>query len=430
MSGIGLRMQLHDDACRFVEGRRRGRALMAVRDHAWIAERVRAYTDEVAAREGRPGETLASVHLAAAAEVRCGVAWWVLPLAEVLVRLLWAWLKRRWARDDSGRFDRTGFAVLLLAAWLAGASAVAAPAAKPARTYTLHAPLIVTADNAVVRPGRYVQAADFAPADAPIVQLIGNVDTGRKLWGPTCQGVEIVGHPQHKSVGLYVNGAARVDLDVRILDCNGGGAMLHGWNVRAKIHAMNCGLANPDAIAVRVHNQWADAVADPADDDLAAVRQWYREASNIVRLLPGTHLERSPRLLVVDAGANDIQFEGILHGPTAADRVEHSIAWQPLVEFAGASGACRLAGQLVWSEPDQYDAAGKLVRRAAPSVVLRDLGAGPLPRPLNLRVELTCSEWRPAQRLVETELRHPLSHASGSVQKYRAAGVDATEVIE
>lgn len=328
------------------------------------------------------------------------------------------------------RIDPRRLAPLLIA-WLACSAAVAAtPRPRPARTYLLHAPLMVTADYAVLPPGRYLQADDFTPADAPIVQLVGDPATGNKLWGVRAEGIEIVGNVRHKSLGLYVNGAARLDLDVRILDCHGGGAALHGWNVRAKLHVMNCGLDNPTAIAVRVHNEWADQVADRATDDLAELRRWHREASNIVRLLPGTHLERSPRLLVVDAGANDVQFDGILHGPTAADRAEYSLAWQPLVEFAGASGVCRLAGQLVWSEQDVVDKAGQIVVRAAPSIVLRDLGAGPLPRPLNLQVDLQCSDWRAAERIVEVDLVHPLSHASGRVEKYRADGIAATEVIK
>lgn len=94
------------DAVRFVHRRRRGKALAATMGRGWLDQTIYRYADEIEDYESvykstylRPprGITLArDAHRKAAREVRRAMAWWILPLAEILIRLLWVWLKTRW----------------------------------------------------------------------------------------------------------------------------------------------------------------------------------------------------------------------------------------------------------------------------------------------------------------------------------------------
>lgn len=80
-----------------VSVRHRFDLVAGVAGRGWAERLVYRYADAVAEREDRKGVTLRGIHRAARAAAVRAVPFWLLPLAEILLRLLWAWLRKRWA---------------------------------------------------------------------------------------------------------------------------------------------------------------------------------------------------------------------------------------------------------------------------------------------------------------------------------------------
>lgn len=199
--------------------------------------------------------------------------------------------------------------------------------------------------------------------------------------------LEIRGNPLEDHVAFYGNGLTYPDLNIKAFDCGGGGVYIHGWNVRLDCHIMECGMKNPFKVmapGLCIHNDFANINSDRVSHP----DEWHKLATNIVQVKG--HIERSPVLLAVEYGVNDVWYQGLLHGIPEGDRAKYGVPWLPHVKAEGASGALKIDAKLNWTDRNKQS--------NQPALVVSDLDAtmaGGKQRPLVLEANITCNDWDP-----------------------------------
>lgn len=267
-------------------------------------------------------------------------------------------------------------------------------------TFPVEKPIVITPDNQfTLKKGRYVQGEDFNPNTA-VIYL--KAEGRKQLWGAELKGIEVVGNSYSRNVdGIYVLGAVRTDLDVKVVQCTGAGVNIDGWNIVGKVHSVN------NAAGVCISGKFATYYAEVKSKE--DMKEYLKYCPNIIRLYQ-SHIERCNILIQSLTECNDFWYEGVLHGYTPAEREKKNLADYPLVDLRNLSGISRIEGQLTWSLPEH------------PSILIGDLGRQLyIQRPLNMKIDLLCSEWTPYREgLIDTsEVFHPKSNVVQNIQYYK-----------